>query len=126
MTDPQGNDPNNAGWAAPPPPPPTGAPAPGPYDPSAGYAQQQGYGYGYGPVQQKNNGMAIAALVCGLVGLLFFNVILGPLALIFGLVGLNQINKAGGRLKGRGMAIAGIILAPFDIAIGIWALSTLD
>ncbi|EDL57503.1 GYF domain-containing protein [Gimesia maris] len=54
--------------------------------------------------------MAVASLVLGLVG---FNIIflLGSiLAVIFGHVALKQIKQAGGRLSGRGMAIAGLLL----------------
>jgi hypothetical protein len=32
-----------------------------------------------------------------------------PLAFVFGIVALNQINKSGGRITGRGQAIAGLI-----------------
>ena len=88
---------------------------PPPPDPEGQPTQPYGYGYGYGPGPQKTNGLAIAALVCGLVGLLFFPPILGPLALIFGLVALNQINKSGGTQKGKGMAIAGVVLGPIAI-----------
>jgi len=60
------------------------------------------------------NGLAIAALVCGLVGLLLFPIILGPLALVFGLIALNKAKQGAGR---RGMAIAGIVLGVVDIAL---------
>ncbi|MEJ7844147.1 MAG: DUF4190 domain-containing protein [Acidimicrobiales bacterium] len=96
-----------------PPPPPPG-------NSGDGY-QQQGYGYGYGPPVQKNHGLAVAALVCGLVGILLANLILGPLALIFGLVSLSKISSSNGALKGRGMAITGVVLGPIDFVIGIIA-----
>ena len=54
--------------------------------------------------------MAVASLVLGLVG---FNIIflLGSiLAVIFGHIALKQIKQAGGKLSGRGMAIAGLLL----------------
>ncbi|WP_395571845.1 DUF4190 domain-containing protein [Streptomyces sp. BK79] len=38
----------------------------------------------------RANGMAIAGLVCGIVGLLFLPIVLGPLAIIFGAVSLRQ------------------------------------
>jgi hypothetical protein len=128
MTDAPSNDePNQPGWAAPgdlgaqlPPPPP-------PHDPTLppgvqGQPQQFGYGYGYA-AQRSTNGLAIAALVCGIVGILILNVILGPLAFIFGLVSRNQIKRAGGRQKGEGMAIAGIVLGPIDLVLGILVLN---
>lgn len=74
---------------------------------------QPGYGYGqpgYGypvPDAQPGNGLAIAGMVCGIVGLLFLWIILSPLAIIFGGVGWSRAN-AGARYKG--MAIAGVVL----------------
>ena len=46
-------------------------------------------------------GMSVAALVCGIVGLFFGGIILGPLAIIFGAIGMKR--------DGRGMAIAGLV-----------------
>jgi hypothetical protein len=59
--------------------------------------------------------MAVASLVCSLFGWLC---VVGPLlGLIFGFVALNQINQTGQR--GRGMAIAGIVIGGILIALGI-------
>lgn len=55
------------------------------------------------PVVQATNGMAVAALVCGILGIFV-------LALVFGYIGRRQIDEAGGQYGGRGMAIAGIVL----------------
>jgi hypothetical protein len=63
---------------------------------------------------QNGNGLAIAGLVCGLVGLVFANVILGPLAIIFGGVGWARANRGA---KHRGMAIAGVVLGVVDLII---------
>jgi hypothetical protein len=63
---------------------------------------------------QGSNGLAIAGLVCGLVGILFFNYILGPLAIIFGGVGLSRANRGAGH---RGMAMAAVILGIVDLII---------
>jgi hypothetical protein len=63
---------------------------------------------------QGSNGLAIAGLVCGLVGTLFFNVVLGPLAIIFGGVGLSRANRGAGH---RGMAMAAVILGVVDLII---------
>ncbi|MEU1278763.1 DUF4190 domain-containing protein [Streptomyces sp. NPDC005805] len=52
------------------------------------------------------NGLAIASLVCGIAGVFVFNVILGPLAVVLGYVGLKQSPSKGG----AGMAKAGIVL----------------
>ena len=52
--------------------------------------------------------------MCGLVGLAILALVLGPLAVILGIVALQQIQTGG--QYGRGMAIAGIVLGPIDIA----------
>lgn len=52
--------------------------------------------------------------MCGLVGLLFFSVVLGPLAVIFGGVGLSRAKRGAGH---RGMALAAIILGVIDIVL---------
>ena len=68
--------------------------------------------------------MAIASLVCGLVGLLIFGFVLGPLAIIFGAVGIGKANKLGG--KGKGMAIAGLIIGAVDVLLIIVFLALLS
>lgn len=57
---------------------------------------------------QRTSGMAIASLVTGIAGFVFFG-FLGFLAIIFGAIGLNQTSKDP-TLKGRGMAVAGLVL----------------
>ena len=59
------------------------------------------------PQQQPGNGLAIASLVCGIVGLLILWFILSPLAIIFGGIGLSRANKGA---KHRGQAMAGLVL----------------
>ena len=56
------------------------------------------------------NGYAIASLVFGLVGSF-------PLAIGFGVVGLRQIRRGIGR--GRGMAVAGLVLGAFELAVTV-------
>jgi hypothetical protein len=87
------------------------------------YPQQPGqpYGYGntppgYGPPAATSNGLAIAGLVCGIVGLLVANIILGPLAIIFGGIGLSRANRGA---PYRGLAIAALVLGAVDIIIFI-------
>lgn len=76
------------------------------------------------PTPVKSNGMAITALVMGILG--FFCGITSILAVIFGHVGLSQIRNSNGTQSGRGMAIAGLVLgyvvlgfAAFFILVGI-------
>ena len=55
------------------------------------------------------NGFSIASLVLGILGLFSYGLLLGPLAIIFGIIGLNR--------EGRGMALAGLILGIIDIIL---------
>ncbi|MEU6487395.1 DUF4190 domain-containing protein [Streptomyces sp. NPDC046887] len=77
-------------------------------------------GYGtsgtHGQARSGTNGLAIAGLVCGIVGIFFANIILGPLAIIFGAVGLRQAKAGKG---GSGMAKASIVLGIIDVVLFI-------
>jgi hypothetical protein len=64
--------------------------------------------------------MATAALVLGILALItsitvFGGVLLGLLAIIFGIIGLRRANR--GLALGRGRAIAGIILGALGIVV---------
>ncbi|MFF0156269.1 DUF4190 domain-containing protein [Streptomyces sp. NPDC005263] len=61
----------------------------------------------------RTNGLAIAGLICGIIGLIFFNVVLGPVAIVLGAVGLRQAPAKGG----AGMAKAGIVLGIIDLVL---------
>jgi uncharacterized membrane protein len=77
-----------------------------------------------GPMQGpiRNNGMAIAALVCGIAG--FLCLIPGILGIIFGLVAKGQIRQSNGTQRGDGMATAGIVLGCIWVAITILIVAT--
>jgi Domain of unknown function (DUF4190) len=94
--------------------PPTGQYAPpaqygpaGQYPPAGQYGPPAGYNQ-----PARTNPLSIAALVCGLVQFLFglvgLNILLAIPAIICGAIGLKQTNVRGER--GRGMAIAGLVL----------------
>jgi len=104
----------------PPPPPPGGYGGYGPQGAPPGYVPA-GYGYGY-PAAPKTDGMAIAAMVLGIVSfvLCWAGILTGVLAIVFGLVSLSRIKKAGGSLTGRGMAIAGFVCG--ILAMAMWVL----
>ena len=53
------------------------------------------------------SGKAIASLVCGL---LFFVPLLFIVAIVLGHLALSEIKRSAGRLKGEGLAIAGLVL----------------
>ncbi len=64
----------------------------------------------------ETSGLAIASLICGF---LFFIFPAGVLAVVFGHVARNQIKKSAGRVKGAGMALAGLILGYAGIAMTV-------
>ncbi|PRH80738.1 hypothetical protein C6N75_02605 [Streptomyces solincola] len=110
----------SAGYGYPP------APAPGP-----GYPGYPGYGaWGSGG---QSNGMGITAMVLGIVAVVMFcawglGVLLGILALIFGIIGRNKAKR--GEANNGGMALAGVILGSVAIAAGaaflaflVWAVN---
>jgi hypothetical protein len=63
------------------------------------------------PASDGSDGMAVAAFVLGLIGLLAFNIVLGPLALILGGVALVR----GTRRPVR--ALAGLVLGAADLLV---------
>jgi hypothetical protein len=71
-------------------------------------------GYGGYPQPPRGNGLATAGMVCGIIGIFFANFILGPLAIIFGGVGLSRANKGAPK---RNQAIAGIVLGIVAIVV---------
>ncbi|MFJ5735998.1 DUF4190 domain-containing protein [Streptomyces microflavus] len=129
------------------PPPPTGPGGPGQAPPPTGHygypappAQPYGGYPGYDPYggqqpwgPQPSNGLGTAALVLGIISVVGFcmygvNIVLGILALIFGIIGLGRAKR--GEATNRGMAIAGIITGSIGIVIGsvllgfiIWAIA---
>jgi Domain of unknown function (DUF4190) len=111
---------------------PGGYPQPGAYGqpggyPPAAYGQPGGYpqpgyqgtptwtgGPGYPPGQ--TNGLAVAALVCG-IAQIFFWVLAGIPAIILGHVARSRIRQTGE--QGAGMALAGLILGYVGLALAI-------
>ncbi|MEU4390387.1 DUF4190 domain-containing protein [Kribbella sp. NPDC023855] len=82
------------------------------YPPPYGY----GYGYGYpGTPMVKTNGLATAALVCGLGGLVIG--LSAPVGVGLGIAALVQIKRRGE--AGKGQAIAGIIVGGLVTAFGV-------
>ncbi len=72
------------------------------------------------PVTRKTSGMAVAALVLGIIGL--FAGLPAILAIIFGGIGINQTSKDQ-TLGGHGLAIAGLVLG--IIGFAFWGLIAL-
>jgi len=80
----------------------------------------------------RTNGFAVASFVIGLIAISlaiafwywwYLGLLLGIMALIFGLVGQSQIKSSNGNQTGYGLAIAGLVLGIISIAIPILALA---
>jgi hypothetical protein len=100
------------------PPAPPAPPAPPTFQ--APGAPPAYYPHATGP---KNDGLSIAALVCGISGLATLvlcgiGIIPAILGVIFGIIGKKKVEQSGGALQGRGMALAGAICGA--VAIGLF------
>jgi len=67
------------------------------------------------PSSQTNHPRAVASLVCAVVGLLFFGIVLGVVAIFLGYQARNAIRLDPLKYKGDGIALAGLILGIFDV-----------
>lgn len=79
----------------------------------------------------ETSGLAIASLVCGIVGLISCMVPLGIPAVICGHMAMNRIAKDPFRILGRGMAITGLVcgyvcllITLFSIGFFVFAMSS--
>lgn len=86
------------------------------YPPPAGYGPPSGYGGYAGPVQNQSNGLAVAALVVGIISLLCAWP-LGIVAVGLGIAGLSRSKSLNG--VGRGQAIAGMITGAIGVVVAI-------
>jgi hypothetical protein len=84
--------------------------------PPPGYAAYGGGG-NYGP--SGNSGKAVTALVCGILSIVICGGLVVPavLAIVFGVQGRREIDSSNGRLTGRGMATAGLVLGIIGLAL---------
>ncbi len=71
--------------------------------------------------QQPSQGLAIASMVVGVVGLVLGTFCLGPIpgiaALVLGLVALNQIKKSPDKHGGKPLAIIGVVLGSLSLLV---------
>jgi hypothetical protein len=93
---------------------PQGQPAQPPVPPPYAPYPPQPYGYPQYVPPRPTNGMSIAAMVCGIVGVCSP---LGILALIFGTIAKRQIRETGE--QGDGFATTGIVLGWIGVAATI-------
>jgi hypothetical protein len=92
---------------------------PPPYAPPYVQPYQPGY-----PPAPKNNGLAVASFVCGLVSLAsWLTCLVGAVAsipgLVLGIIGLQRINASRGMERGRGLAIAGIATSAVSMVVTV-------
>jgi hypothetical protein len=71
----------------------------------------------YSPEAERISGLAVASLVLGILWLCGLGSLL---ATIFGAVALSQISRSNGRLSGRGLALAGLVLG--IVGLALWAI----
>jgi hypothetical protein len=71
------------------------------------------------PVQSQTDGKAVFSLVLGILSITCFWILAGVPAIILGHISHSAIGKSMGRLKGDGMAIAGLIMGYASTVLGI-------
>jgi hypothetical protein len=112
-----------------PPPPPPGEPQ----DQSGGYYPPQGQQGGYYPPQgqpggyyqeppKRGSGMAITALILGIIALLscwtiIGGILFGLIAIVLGFIASRRAKR--GEAGGRGMAITGIVLGALGLVLSV-------
>ena len=71
----------------------------------------------HGAAPTTTSGAAIAALVLGICGLCVLPVIGPMIALVLGYSARAEVDRSRGRIGGRGLAVAGIVLGWIGLAI---------
>ena len=66
--------------------------------------------------EARTSGLAISSLVLGILGFCGITAVIG---IILGIVAQVKISRSGGRLKGRGFAIAGICVSAFMLFVSL-------
>jgi hypothetical protein len=82
--------------------------------------------------EARTDGKAVASLILGIGGLTFFSIFAGIPAVILGHMSRSNIKKSMGKLKGEGLALAGLIMGyisflaiPFILIIAAIAIPNL-
>src|SRR5215471_15912210 len=101
--------------SAPPPPAaaPAAAPAPGRVAPAQWQAAPPAGPY---TGAQETDGKAVGSLILGILAMFPFGLLTGIPAIIFGHLSRASIKESMGRLKGDGMALAGLIMGYISVA----------
>ncbi|RJQ80898.1 DUF4190 domain-containing protein [Amycolatopsis panacis] len=77
---------------------------------------------GYGQPATPRNGFGVTALVLGILALVLCwtvwgGIVLGVLALIFGILGIKRANR--GEATNKGMSISGVVTGSIGLVIGV-------
>ncbi len=72
----------------------------------------------YAPAPPTSN-TALVSLIMGILGWVVLPVIGSLLAVVFGHAALGEIDRSGGRIGGRGLAQAGLILGYAGLAVSV-------
>ena len=65
----------------------------------------------------RTDARAVAALVCGVLGLLILPLVFGAVAVILGRRSRQEISEQPLALKGLGLATAGVVLGAIDVVV---------
>jgi hypothetical protein len=66
-----------------------------------------------------SNGLAIGSLVCGIIGICFLGIVLGPVAMVMGFLALSKAKSNPAQYGGKGMAIGGIVAGLLALLLNI-------
>jgi type IV pilus assembly protein PilA len=69
------------------------------------------------PSQPQTSGKATGSLIAGIAAYVILPFFSAIVAIILGHLGLSEIKKSGGRLKGDGLAITGLVLGYLQVAL---------
>lgn len=106
------------------PPPAAGAAVPGPASPMSPMSPRMSAPItpaGYGQ-EAKTDGKATASMILGVLSITCFWILAGIPAIILGHLAKSSIAKSMGRLKGDGMATAGLVMGYLSTVVGLPAL----
>jgi hypothetical protein len=93
------------------------------FGPNEMYIPNQTYYSNNNSTPVKTEGLGLAGFITGLVGLFIASIPLGIIAVVFGSISLLKIKKNPQRFKGKGFAIASIILGIVDVVAMLILLS---
>ncbi len=79
--------------------------------------------WGYQP-PKKTSGLAIAALITATAGLLVCPLV-SIIGFFLGIGALNEIGNSNGRLEGRGLAIAGMVIGGIALMLMVVLIATI-